>query len=369
MAENQTGHAFSTQNDDAVFGSSTSSPTGIIRKEDDNFNLGSHGFSDYNSIPLSNGSFSQINVFQQNQLKTDERKDSTDTDDAILKLSDELEKTCLSVPSTPWHELSANQSNEISENDAEKMNDFIKLQNFDGTTMVLDDRSAGMRKAQFHQNGEMGQSIISRTPRSESQQEVHRPRMILGGTSSRQVIDDREQVDIEEGNRKLREMLGMPRQEREENAYAPSPGRMHDVQAHNNFANMTTSMNAAQYQQGMYQNGPQPPMTRLNQASGNRIPTSVGMHQQMYYVPQPQNYLVPPPPLPTQGVGRNQQMVYPQILTNPNTNGRFGQNMIRVPFVYVQQVPVPNVHPSNNNHNNSSSSNPHDNRNNLATFF
>ncbi|XP_005097200.1 uncharacterized protein LOC101857561 [Aplysia californica] len=349
--------------------------------------------SEASSTMLSSASLSHLTLLQQHQHQVDkneQKETEQEGDGSVFKLSEDLDNTFLedNLPSAPWHEL-ALAPEDVGDTDGKtgKIDEYEKVQNFDDATGILNDqellspyRCIGMRKHFTLAEQSLSNNKPSRpeVQPGKAQSENQRPRMILGGNSCRQTMEDKEKVDMEESNRRLREMLGLTRQEKDENSVgAPSCMRMQDIPMQNQYSPSPTSMNSNQFH-GMFpqnnaaaQSMANASMSRM-QLPGHKLPNAMGMAQQMYCVP---NILVPPPPVPSQGSNRTPGMIFPGMMANMSSTSRFPQGMIRVPFVdmsrfvYVHQVPMnmSGTHP-NNNHNNSSSSNPHVNTSNIITI-
>ena len=365
----------SENNDMHKITSSASSPGENSRSKENSRLCISRAQSENSDIPHSSASFPQLNQMHQHshvsdKIKRQEKK--TEQDEAMLKLSKDFEKTFLedNGSSPPWHELT------MPTNSLEKRNEFIKVHNFDGATMILSDTNLSLYPDKDKRSVYSEDEALN-----ENKQEYHRPRMILGGNNNvRKPIGEDERIDIEEGNRKLREMLGLSDVRSEHDIktmhqtlhqpHPPTPPtRLPEVHQQAHYATLPDPLNQrfpGVYQQSSMQTMGNSPMTRL-QFSGNKLPQHVGMPQQMYCMAP--NILVPPPPIGGQGPNRN-QVLYPQMIQNVSSASRVPQGMIRVPLVYMQPMPMgmAGLHPTNNNHNNSSSSNPHVNTSNIITI-
>lgn len=332
-------------------------------------------------------SLSQLSVIQQQQQVRQ------NVDSSVFKLSEDLEKTFLDdTPSTPWHELTSQESldNDFSTDDSSCDKDkFGKLQTFNGTSLIFNEQEGaslhssdscrvydGQRnsKDQRLQPG-LGNPMTG-TQITSSQQGVSRPRMILGANSVKQVNDDKVKADVEESNRRLRQMLGLAPPKDQCNSASASATRIQESSQQSpqtpSPGLLTAGQTQGPYNQGNSQ-GATGQMHRM-QVTGSKIQAPVGLAQQMYCVP---NILMPPPSVQSQNSARQSNVIPIQgVMAGVGSSSRFPQGMIRVPFVdmsrlvYFHQMPVSmsSVHPSNNNHNNSSSSNPHVNTSNIITI-
>ncbi|XP_059150578.1 uncharacterized protein DDB_G0283357-like isoform X2 [Physella acuta] len=354
------------------------SPTEMAPQSADSLNKLrlNRAFSDPNSSssifrpsPHGSASMSQLTSLQQ-QARVSKAEES------VFKISEDLEKTYLDNSKTPWHEMVNEEGcgNEYEIDNGSGSNDkYVQVQNYDGTTMLLSDqdiaalRSNGSSRLygnQMHAKEQMEQNQGMNMTRIE---EPPRPRMILGANSVKQANEEKIKAEVEESNRRLREMLGLfPNKEQ------PSSGagsiRMPE--------NCVTSQPSVLMSGQMLQQGGATAhalttgqLSRM-QMAGGKLQTSMGMAQQMYCVP---NILMPPQ---SPNSNRQSNLVPIQgVMSNMASTSRFPQGMIRVPFVdmsrvvYVHQMPVNMTSPHpNNNHNNSSSSNPHVNTSNIITI-
>lgn len=326
---------------------------------------------------------------QGSQLSAMQQQARQNIDNPVFKLSEDLEKTFLEdIPNTtPWHELTAQESidNDFNADNGNNDNKYVKMANYNAPPMIMSNqdavtlRSADTSRMYNNQQATKDirmQSALSGEQVPSNQQGPTAPRMILGANSVKQANEDKVKADVEESNRRLRQMLGLaPIKEQcssinvagirlQEGAQmppqTPSPGIMSMGQLSGPYTQNSSPVAAGQ-------------IPRM-QVSGGKIQTSVGLAQQMYCVP---NILMPPPSVQPQGAARQSNMIPIQgVMTSIGSGSRFPQGMIQVPFVdmsrlvYVHQVPVSmsSSHPSNNNHNNSSSSNPHVNTSNIITI-
>ncbi|KAI8771845.1 hypothetical protein BgiBS90_027380, partial [Biomphalaria glabrata] len=345
-------------------------------------------FSDPNSTnsafrqsPHTSVSMSHLSVLQQQQQQQQRQK----TEESVYKISEELEKTYLddAGSSTPWHEMQPDENcRDHEESCSQDYNlesnpdKYVHLHNMDGSTMILSDQDlASLRSnssSRLYSNQPKDQVDQTQGAQISRNQEPPRPRMILGANSLKQSsTDEKVKAEVEESNRRIREMLGLYPNKEQSNATAV---RMQD----NSVPTQQTASLVMNGQiQGLLQQGAahslSPGQISRMQMSGNKIQAPMAMAQQMYCVP---NILMPQQSVQTPSGTRQSNLVPIQgMMTSVPSNSRFPQGMIRVPFVdmsrvvYVHQMPV-NVssqHP-NNNHNNSSSSNPHVNTSNIITI-
>ena len=311
----------------------------------------------------------QIMTSQQHQRLQQQHEQHQLKPDSLISLSEELEKTYLNdgLTSKPWHEL-ANEEHGTSDFQFNpNSNKQISRQpsnsgNFPPFTPQVQSKDRCSHNnsdaATFKDQGLQGRQVTT-----------HRPRLILGANSvqSHKQRDSTQSDNLEESNRRLREMLGL----------SPNCDQMgkpagQGIHLQENIASQT------QMPSSMMHNNILPGHLMTNptmNGSGARLQlpntnmqTSQGMNSQMYCVP---NILMPPPQAQTPSTSRASSVV----LGSVNSSARF-PGMIRLPYVdmsrvvYIQQMPV-NVsssQSSNNNHNNSTSSNPHVNVSNIITI-
>ncbi|GFR87762.1 hypothetical protein ElyMa_000754700 [Elysia marginata] len=286
---------------------------------------------------------------------------------SAVPLSDQLEKTYLhdGLVSKPWHELANDDQSASDIQSSVNRNKQIgrHLGQQESTTTYT---TQAQGKDKCSNNNSDGTALKDQGRQVTS----HRPRLILGANNMQTQKRETTQTDnLEESNRRLREMLGLSH-----NADAMGKPAGKSLHLQENVVSQ------AQLSSGMIVNSAVPAHLMTNASmngSGTRLQipnasmqSTQAINPQMYCVP---NILMPPPQAQTQTP--NTSRPSGMVLSSMASSARF-PGMIRLPYVdmsrvvYIQQMPV-NVSSSqstNNNHNNSTSSNPHVNVSNIITI-
>ncbi|GFO44419.1 hypothetical protein PoB_007092400 [Plakobranchus ocellatus] len=305
---------------------------------------------------------------QQSQQHPQQQHTSHGNQSSLFSLSDELEKTYLSdgLVSKPWHELA---SEDHSNNDFQMDSNSKQITGPSSLSATSPSFAASdVTKDRCSHNNTDGNLPKDQTIQTR-QANTHRPRLILGANSLQtQKQRESSQVDnLEESNRRLREMLGLSPSNDQIGKPASQSPYLQDTlsgQAQHPSGLVTNSGVPGQLMTNSSMNGPG---TRVQLPNSN-MQSSLSLNHQMYCVP---NILMPPPQAQPTTTSRTSNVV----LGGVNSSSPF-PGMIRLPYVdmsrvvYIQQMPV-NVassQPNNNNHNNSTSSNPHVNVSNIITI-